>query len=495
MLRTISPQDMQEMERAFLDGTGYPSLLLMEHAAQEIVRALSELAPAEARVLFLCGSGNNGGDGCAAARLWLQRGGKASVWMLRSPSQMRGDAGINAALLKSCGAEVTVLYGEAPEIPDGCAAAVDALFGTGLSRALEGAALEAVRRVRASGLPVVAVDIPSGVDGATGQIEGEALPASVTVAFHRAKHGHLIYPGRAYAGRLIVADIGILPDWDGAQGIDVLEAEDARALLPSRPTDGHKGTFGHVLTVAGSEGMGGAASLCAEAALRAGCGLVTAACPLPVLSVLQARVPCAMAQVVSDGFALDAGAADALERLARGKGALALGPVLGRSEETWTAIEPLVSGDTPKVVDADALFLMAQYGGRAGANTVLTPHPGEMARLCGTSTKSILAAPVDYAQQLAADTGTCVLLKGSTTVIVQGEDTAMNVTGCDAMGTGGCGDVLTGVIAGLMGQGASCWDAARLGAFYHGLAGEAAARQRGARAVTALDLLDCLRIE
>ena len=495
MLRTISPQDMQEMERAFLDGTGYPSLLLMEHAACAVVEELQRLVPKGARVLFLCGGGNNGGDGCAAARLWMQRGGAAEVWLLRSPSQMKGDAGVNATLLNACGIPLNVLYGEAPEIPEGCAAVVDALFGTGLDRAVEGAALFAVRRVNDSGLPVVAVDIPSGIDGATGHVLGEAVRAFVTVTFHRPKHGHLLYPGRSYTGKLVVADIGILPDWDGAQGIDVLEAADVSALLPRREADSYKGTYGHVLSVAGSEGMAGAALLCARAALRAGAGLVTAACPLPVLQTLQSGEPCAMAEVVSDGAAIDAGAEDALARLSRRKSALAIGPGLGRREETWLGIRALVESDTPKVVDADALFLLARYGGKAGANTVLTPHPGEMARLCGVRAEEILSAPVEYAQQLAAESGACVLLKGATTVIACGEDLAMNLTGCSGMATGGSGDVLTGVIAGLMAQGMTPWDAARVGAYHHGLAGERAEAEAGARAVTAADLVAHLRIE
>ena len=495
MLQTISPQDMRDMEQAFLSGTGYPSMLLMEHAAQAVVEELAALVAPGARVLFLCGGGNNGGDGCAAARLWMQRGGRADVWLLRSPSQMKGDAGVNACLLNACGASLNALYGESPEIPGDCAAVVDALYGTGLSRPLEGAALSAVQRVNESGLPVVAVDIPSGVDGATGQALGEAVRASVTVTFHRAKHGHLLFPGRALTGRLVIADIGILPDWDGAEGYAVLEEEDARALLPVRARDAHKGTNGHVLVVAGSEGMAGAACLCAGAALRAGAGLVTAACPLPVLGPMQTAMPCATAKVVSDGGQLDARAGKKLFDLAQGKRALAIGPGLGRGEGVWRAIEALVKSDIPKVVDADALNLIAQYGGRVGANTVLTPHPGEMARLCGATTQAILAAPVDFAQQLAADLDACVLLKGATTVIAQGEDVTLNVTGAEGMGTGGCGDVLTGVIAALLAQGMSPMDAARAGAYYHGRAGEAAQKALGARAVTAADVSAALRIE
>ena len=495
MLRTISPQDMQEMERAFMDGTQYPSILLMEHAAQAVVRELRTLVAQDARVLFVCGGGNNGGDGCAAARLFMQQGGRADVWLLKNPRQMKGDAGVNACLLNACGANVNVIYGEAPEIAPDCAAVVDALFGTGLSRAMDGAALAAARAVNESGLPVVAVDIPSGVCAATGQALGEAIRASVTVTFHRPKHGHMLYPGRALSGRLVVEDIGILSDWDGAEGYEILEEEDAKALLPERAPDGHKGTFGHVLSVAGSEGMAGAACLCAKAALLSGCGLVTAACPYPVQLLLQMNVPCAMAKAVCDGAAIGARAKEKLRTLMEGKDALAIGPGLGVSEDTWRAVSPLVASDMPKVVDADALNMLACYSGQVGKNTVLTPHPGEMARLCEVSVSEVLASPVEFARELSRLTGACVLLKGATTVIAQGEDVALNVSGCSAMATGGSGDVLSGVIAALMAQGMNAFDAARAGAYYHGRAGEAAAKEKGARAVTAGDVLEKLCIE
>lgn len=495
MLHTISPQDMQEMERAFLKGTLYPSILLMEHAAQAVVDCVERYAKRGDRVLFVCGGGNNGGDGCAAARIWMQRGGKADVWLLASPSGMKGDAGENARLLSMCGAEMTMLYGETPEIPVGCAAIVDALFGTGLSRALEGAALNAVQKINESGLPVVAVDIPSGVDGQTGQALGEAVRAAATVTFHRPKHGHFLFPGRELSGDLIVCDIGILPDWDGAQGIEILESEDAKALLPVRVRDAHKGTFGHVLVVAGSEGMAGAACLCASAAVHSGAGLVTAACCSSVRLPMQTLVPCAMAKVVGGGAALDASAALPLYNMAQGKGALAIGPGLSREEGVWRAIAQLIRSDIPKVIDADALNLLAENGGGVGENTVLTPHPGEMARLVGADTCDILAAPVDYARQLSEEYGCTVLLKGATTVIARGEDVTLNITGCEAMATGGSGDVLTGMIAGLMAQGMNGYDAARAGAYYHGLAGEAAARKKGSRAACAMDICQHIRID
>ena len=297
------------------------------------------------------------------------------------------------------------------------------------------------------------------------------------------------------SGRLIVADIGILPEWDGAQGIEIPDRADIQALLPIRRRDAHKGVFGHVLSIAGSEGMAGAACLCAEAAVRSGAGLVTAACPVTALSALQARVPCAMAKVVSFGAYIEEGASEILTELAESKRALAIGPGLGTDEGTWRAIAPLIASDMPKVVDADALNMLARYGGSVGMNTVLTPHPGEMARLCHVSVQEIVEAPVEYAQQLAADMNAVVLLKGATTVIARGEDISLNVTGCEAMGTGGCGDVLTGVIAGLMAQGMAPLDAARAGAYYHGLAGEDAAKAMGSRAVSAWDVSGYLRIE
>lgn len=494
MIKTISPQDMQEMEHAFLDGTGYPSILLMEHAAQAVTDALARYVPPKSCVLFVCGGGNNGGDGCAAARLWMQMGGQAEVWLMKSPSQMKGDAGINALLLSACGARMRILYNEVPELPAGCTGIVDALYGTGLSRPLDGISIEIVEKINGSGLPVIAVDIPSGVDGSTGKAETVAVQATETVTFHRAKHGHFLYPGRDLTGKLTIADIGILGEWDGAQGIDILEESDALAMLPQRPRNCHKGTFGHVLVVAGSEGMSGAATLCTRAVLRSGAGLATVACTFPSLSVLQTNAPCAMASVVSDTDHIEAASRQKLKMLMEGKSALAIGPGLGRNEDTWTAILPLIESDVPKVIDADALFLLAKYGGKTGRNTVLTPHAGEMARLCGANAQEITDSPIEFAQQLAADMNCCVLLKGSTTVIAQGEELAMNITGSDAMATGGSGDVLTGMIAALLAQGCLPSEAARLGAFYHGLAGERAAEVFGARAVTAWDICENIRI-
>ncbi len=493
MLKTISPEDMREMEGAFMKTTGYPSLLLMEHAAEAVAEKTRSMADGGS-ALFICGSGNNGGDGCAAARIFAGHGGKAYVWLTKGPLQMQGEAGLNARLLNSCNIASQVLYDTVPEIPQDVTVIVDALFGTGLSRNVEGLSAALIDCMNASGLPIIAVDIPSGIDGASGHEMGTSVHAVATVTFHRAKHGHFLYPGRERTGKLEIADIGIPSEWDGAQGIEVLEDEDAGMLLPERPRDGHKGTFGHVLCVAGSSGMAGAALLCTTAALRAGAGLVTAACPQNVASVLQMQAPCAMTRTVTTNDFLTAADAEALLKLAEGKKALAIGPGLGRQDDTWEAIAPLIASDIPKVIDADALVLLARHHGVVGNNTVMTPHPGEMARLCDAGVVEVLSTPVDVTQRLASEMDACVLLKGATTVICHGLDLSMNITGCNGMGTGGSGDVLTGIIASLMAQGASPYDAARLGAFYHGRAGEAAEHAMGSRAMTAMDICTFLHM-
>jgi len=498
MLYTIAPKQMLALESDVVADIGLPSLLLMEHAAQAVVRAVGELVGRQAHGLFVCGPGNNGADGCAAARLWTQQGGRATVWLPKAPEMMQGDAATQARLLSHCGVEVARCAGRVPPVPKDIEVIVDALFGTGLHRPVEGNAAALVRAINEageSGLPVVAVDIPSGIDGENGRVRGEAVRAHTTVAFHRPKPGHYFYPGRDHTGSLIVADIGIRNTWDKVSGSRVLEAADLRALLPPRPHDGHKGTFGHVLVVAGSRGMAGAAALCAEAALRTGIGLVTVACPRSILPIVQQRVPCAMALGLpeTDGR-VNAMGAEMLAAAARNKDALAVGPGLGQGEDLRGALEPLFTQKSPVVIDADALNALAQADPLPllGPNAVLTPHPGEMARLLRVSVPEVTDNPQAAAQKIEQRTGATVLLKGATTVISGNARTTFNCTGCDGMATGGSGDVLTGLIAGLCAQGMPTYDAAAAAAWLHGRAGEHAARWLGHRAMTAIDLLAAL---
>ncbi len=495
MLYTITPSQMRNMESDVMARTGIPSLLLMEHAALAVVRAMQDIVAPQAHVLFVCGPGNNGGDGCAAARLWRQGGGRATVWLPNAPEALRGDAGMQARLLSHCDVRIELCAEQIPALPGGVALIVDALFGTGLQRALEGNAAALVRAVNQSGLPIVAVDIPSGIDGETGQVRGEAVHAHTTVAFHRPKPGHYFYPGLNHVGRLVVADIGIRAEWDEVPGFRVLEAGDLPALLPPRPCDAHKGTFGHVLVVAGSRGMAGAAALCAEAALRAGTGLVTVACPRSIVPIIQQRVPCAMAIGLPETEGrIGAQSAEILRTAARGKDALAIGPGLGQADDLLAALSPLLSLPLPKVIDADALNALARAEllPPLGPSAVLTPHPGEMARLLRLSVPEVSADLPAAAQALQRQTGGIALLKGATTVIAGEGQTTLNRTGCAGMATGGSGDVLTGLIAGFCAQGMPPYDAAAAGVWLHGSAGEWAASWLGERSMTAIDLLAAL---
>ncbi len=273
--------------------------------------------------------------------------------------------------------------------------------------------------------------------------------------------------------------------------------EDARiaAMLPTRPLDAHKGSLGHVLVAAGSQGMAGAAALCAQGALRGGCGLVTVACPRSIVPIVQQLVPCAMALPLPEKEGrLDSAAAGDLARAWAGKAALAVGPGLRATPEVADALMPLFFADVPRVLDADALNLLAAMDTMPdlGAKAILTPHPGEMARLLRMSTEQVQADRRGCARQLAHRTGATVLLKGAGTVITDGARDCVNPTGCSGMATGGSGDVLTGLIASLCAQGMAAYDAAVAGAYIHGLAGEHAQRTYGARGMTAWELVLCV---
>lgn len=487
-----------------MEKTGTPGLLLMEHAAQGALEVLLQIASGKrchaqpgAKVLFLCGGGNNGGDGMALARLWKQRGGQAEVWITMPIGQLTGDAAVNARALSAWEVPVRVLGQEAPSIPDDADIIVDALFGTGLSRPVEGLAAGLIEKMNGSATPVLALDIPSGIDGASGLVQGIAVEATHTVTFHRPKPGHYLFPGRAHTGTLTIVDIGIPSLWDQMPGYAIEEPIDLRVMLPIRPLDAHKGTSGHVLLIAGSRGMTGAAAFAAGAALRAGAGLCTVACPEGILPTLQALVPEAMAVPLPESEGqLAAEAATVLEALLPGKTCLALGPGLGRSPGVAAVLAPAFASPLPKIIDADALYALGKKP-RLPKNAIFTPHPGEMRRLCGApDTEAVTADPIGYARQFVAGTDAILVLKGSTTVIARdagGQDgISLNVTGSPGMAVGGSGDVLTGILAGLVAQQYPWRLAVRGGVLLHGMAGRWAAGKKGVHGMTARDILQAV---
>ncbi len=474
MKRIITPERMRALERDYMQGTGTPGAALMERAALAVAEALLSMTPDGA--LFFCGPGNNGGDGYAAARLFAKRGRQACVWTVDDPYALSGDARENMLRCRMAG--VPVRYATPPfgAPPAGCGAVVDALFGTGLSKPLEGRHADAVRWINGCGLPVLAVDMPSGTPALMAR-------ATATVTFHQMKPCHVFHPGRVNAGDVTVADIGI-PYVDSPDDFMLPDDADIAALLPPRAPDAHKGDAGHALIVAGSFGMAGAAALCANGAMRGGAGLATVACPEAVIPVVQALAPCATCVPIKD-------AAEA----ARGKRSIAAGPGLGRSCEAGDVLSALLPVEMPQVWDADALNWLAEHPASLGECFVITPHPGEAARLLRTDVAAIVADPIAAAEALHQSYRCTALLKGAVSVIVGGGRRALNATGTPGMATGGCGDVLTGLIAAFLAQGLPPFDAARAAAHLAGRAGERAAALRGVRSMLATDLLDAIRID
>lgn len=477
MIRAIAPGDMLELERRFMDETGTPAILLMERAATAVADALGDAK----RVLFLCGSGGNGGDGIAAARLFAARGGDAVVWKIGSEESDIVKQQI--LMLKCYGASVLRITSAVPAPPP-VDCVVDAMFGIGLSKPLTGAYADAVKRINAARpARVIAVDIPSGVDGATGSVCGQAITADETITFHRPKTGHYIYPGREHTGKLTVAPIGI-PLSYGVSRTDpvLLEDGDIERLLPPRKPDTHKGDYGNAMIIAGGAGMAGAAALCARAAMRSGAGRVTVVCPSSIQPIVHQIIPEATAFHSDDD-------AECLAKL-EGTTCAAVGP--GLSGKKPRMLELLQGMDIPQVWDAGALNYLAEEGRRPHPRTIITPHMGEAGRLLNKPARELASDPIAAARQLNERTGAVALLKGSTTVITDGESVTLNINGSPAMAKGGMGDALAGVIAAMLAQGLAPYDAARVGAYLHGRAGSRAASALGERSVLASDVIDYL---
>jgi hydroxyethylthiazole kinase-like uncharacterized protein yjeF len=506
-MRVVTSHTMQELDRRAITEFGVPGLTLMEHAGQacadEIMAHFGQTG--EKRALVMAGKGNNGGDGYVIARLLDQKGWQVRVCVLAERGQITGDAAHNlarlpAGMVRFCVQSERLLTVLAEETLQ-AGVIVDALLGTGLNSDVSGLYRETIDLINASGRPVVSVDIPSGIHGTTGQIQGVAVTASVTVTFAFAKLGHILYPGAELTGRLVVADIGIpAPVMESASGYDFLNCAGIRPLLHRRDRCAHKGHFGHCLIVAGSTGKTGAAALSANSAVRAGSGLVTLAIPESLNPILEVKTTEAMTVPIPDsgcGF-LGADAVQAIESLLIGKDALAIGPGLGREPETVALVQALVEAvPIPMVIDADGLNALADditvLKRKQTANIVLTPHPGEMARLLGASIPDVEAVRISVAQEFACNHGVYLILKGARTIIASPTGAAaINGSGNPGMATGGMGDVLTGIIVSLLGQGYTCWDACCLGVFIHGHSGDLVAADKGEIGMNAGDVREML---
>ncbi|MEK4848508.1 NAD(P)H-hydrate dehydratase [Paenibacillus sp. FSL H7-0756] len=455
--------------------------------------------------LVLAGKGNNGGDGLAAARHLREAGIAVTLVYAAAPESLAGEAALQRDAAAAMGIPAVVCGRDALDLA-ACSGIIDALLGTGSAGAPRGAYAELIAAANASGRVIVSADIPSGLDADTGETHEPCIHASVTVCLAFLKRGLLQYPGAEAAGRVVVRSIGIPAALAREGGVkvslltpEVLTARLKVDLARRRSPEGHKGTYGHVLLAAGSLRMSGAGLLSARAALRAGCGLVTWALPEKLLPYVIGSVPELMLAPVTGGDGeWNAGTAAEVLRLSTSRDCTAIGPGLGRFEGDTEWLRRLwEETDGPMVIDADALNILADADYRSWRRrhpVILTPHPGEMARLAGISTAEVQRDRIGLALSYAVQYGVILVLKGAHTVIATPEGQAyINITGHPGMGTGGAGDVLTGIISGLLAQGLEADQAAAFGVYLHGLAGERAARKRDhPAALIAGDIIEAL---
>ncbi len=518
-MRILSAEAMARVDRAAIEELGIPSMVLMENAAIGVADAVGRSFPEAGAVAIFCGPGNNGGDGLAIGRQLAARGHRVACFLALEGRELHGAAAAQLEICRALGPELVRLIEIGPDDdlrPPVDAAreadlVVDALFGTGLARPLEGRYAELVEALDALAVPKLAVDLPSGLSGSRIEPIGPHLTADLTVTFGALKPAQVFPPAADAAGQVVVADLGLPPAWidreDERWGeeegtLHLLVGDEVAGLLAPRRADSHKGTFGHLLVVAGATGKAGAAILTAAAAVRAGAGLVTAAVPEPIVQTVDAG------SLESMSLALPAeregllgriaeGAADVVLAAADGKDALALGPGLGSGDPVASEIRRAVlECPLPLVLDADGVNAFAgrhRELAEREAPTVLTPHPGELARLLGVETKEISGDRLGSVRRAARETGAVVVLKGHLTLIAEPDGAVrVNPTGNPGLATGGTGDVLTGVIGAFLAQGYLAVEAACLGAYLHGVAGDLAAERVGEVSLRASDLVEAL---
>ena len=543
MTQVVTAAEMRQIDSETIERIGIPGIVLMETAGSAIVRSIRRDYPDCQRIGVFVGKGNNGGDGLVIARQLAHAGREVHIFLVSPADSFAGDAQTNLQIAQNLGLPMEDAVTAISQTR--CELFVDAIFGTGLRRPVVGEIAEWIEKINRLPVPVIAVDLPSGLDADTGKLLGACVRADKTVTIGLPKRGLLLHPGAEFAGKLEIADIGFPKQVVDAQNIGVnwTTAQDAAFWLPPRPRASHKGSYGRVLVVAGSTGMTGAAALASEAALRIGAGLVTLAIPKslnPILEVKLSEVMTLPLPETEAGSLAESAAASILEFAEKTKSVMAIGPGLSQHPETVSLVHKLIQAKSAfgRVIDADGLNALAQtitshdagmardrppqYGSTtsrdddmvedrsppyasgtvargpvpralSNTNTVLTPHLGEMARLIGKPIRAIEADRIGTAQQFAQERGVTLLLKGAPTVTAcRDGSTWINSTGNPGMATAGMGDVLTGIIAGLMAQGLSGETAAVLGSYLHGLAGDIAAESLGMHGLIARDVLNAV---
>jgi NAD(P)H-hydrate epimerase len=497
---------MSAVDRLTIDQHGVPGVELMERAGRRVVETIQERWEGleGLAVAVVCGKGNNGGDGFVVARLLHDRGVVVRAYLAAHRDALTPGAAHHCGLLEEAGISVDpVPTTSARQEFARADIVIDALLGTGLKGAVRGARAGVIEAMNSAARPIIAVDLPTGVEADTGKVNGPCVRAAVTVTFGLPKVGHLFYPGRTYCGHLELVDIGFPLEAieAGARGSMYLLTEKGTAsLIPRRSPQAHKGSCGSALVIAGSEGMTGAAALTADSALAVGAGRVSLGIPAGLNDIMEVKLTEVMTRPLPEvrkRRCLSLRAAGDIERLAAVADCLAIGPGLGTYRETVALVRKLVAGLTlPMVIDADGLNAFVGYTDILKQNPsplVLTPHLGEFARLTGTDTRELGDCPAEHARRFARDFALTLILKGAPTVIACADGSVfVNPTGNAGMATAGSGDVLTGVLAGLMAQGLSAPDAACVGVFVHGRAGDIARQRMGEWGMKAGDIDRCV---
>ena len=501
----VKAKEMRDLDLFSIERMGIPGPVLMENAARGAFCVLQRCFPdwRKRRIAVFCGRGNNGGDGLVLARYILERGGSAQVFLTARLEDVTGDARFALESFLRTGGELSIVGSEGGPSPEGLRLSdygliVDALLGTGLQREVREPLASIIRAMNSSQVPVLSVDIPSGLCSDTGRPLGIAVEATVTVTFAFPKLGHFLYPGRKLSGELYVVDIGIprkATEELKPQCLLVTPQMLKGALRPREP-DSHKGNFGHVLVIAGSAGKTGAGVMASEAALRVGAGLVTMAVPKSLNLAMEARLTEVMTLPLPEGEeqSLSLEALDRILEELGGKNCVALGPGISTLGETPALAREIARRvPLPMVIDADGLNALVGHLEElrdAPSERIITPHPGEMSRLLGCSVREVQEDRLAAALKAAKLGGCCVVLKGAGSVIADPQGNVRLVpTGNPAMASGGMGDVLTGMIAGLLAQGMKPMDAASLGTYVHGWMGDMWAAMKGKRGLAATDLI------
>ena len=496
----VTAEEMRAYDTYTIESLGIPGAVLMERAALAVtdcVRERLEKKHLAGRVLCVCGIGNNGGDGLCVARQLTDLGIEAEIALIGDPARCSMEASRQLAIVEKYGIP---LYTEVPQSE--YTIMVDALFGTGLSRAVEGKYKDAIEAMNGSTAIKVAVDIPSGIHTDTGAVLGTAVRAEETVTFAFLKRGLFLYPGAEYAGKVRLAGMGITKrSFQGkAPGMYTLK-EPVRNLLPVRDPAGNKGTFGKVLLAAGSNGMAGAALLAGRSAYKAGCGMVKLVVPKQIREIIQTGLPEALLQVYEQADGLHEEEKALFLRNMEWADVIAIGPGLSVCDSGRDMLSLAMTQEKPLLVDADGLNLLA--GDEAlcnlirenGGRVVLTPHMGELARLLHKPLSEVTAAETESAVEAAERFGCTIAAKSARThVFASGKPVFLNTAGCDRMATAGSGDVLAGMLAALLAQGMEPYEAAVCGVYLHARAGEAAAGRAGEGGLTASDIIDGLAL-